>query len=61
MRNWTTSEGPVLRSENLCSEPNGSEDSSDSELDSEDFLNDFNDLGSELVVSLYSSERIYSI
>jgi hypothetical protein len=58
MRNWTTSEGPVLRSENLCSEPNGSEDSNDSE----DFLNDFNDLGSELiVVSAYSSESIYSV
>ena len=45
------SEDPVLRSENPSSEPNGSEDSSDSELDSEDFLNDFNDLCSELIYS----------
>jgi hypothetical protein len=51
------SEGPVLRSENLSSEPNGSEDSSDSEPDSEIFLNDFNDLRSELVAV---SELIYS-
>ena len=50
------SEDPVLRSENPSSEPNGSEDSSDSE----DFLNDVNDLRSEQVVSLYSSERLYS-
>ena len=61
MRNWTTSEGPVLRSENLCSEPNGSKDSNDSELDSEDFLNDFNDLGSELTVVSEHSESIYSV
>ena len=51
------SEGPVLRSENLCSEPNASEDSSDSELDSEDLVNDVNDLHSEL--NAYS-ERLYS-
>ena len=50
------SEDPVLRSENPSSEPNGSEDSSDSE----DFLNDVNDLRSEQVVSLLSSERLYS-
>ena len=51
------SEDPVLRSENPSSEPNGSEDSSDSERDSEDFLNDINDLCSELIAY---SERLYS-
>ena len=51
------SEDPVLRSENPSSEPNGSEDSSDSESNSEDFLNDVNDLCSELIAY---SESLYS-
>ena len=46
------SEDPVLRSENPSSEPNASEDSSDSERCSEDLVNDVNDLCSCL---LYTS------